>query len=200
VHTTGEMSDACEFARLDQTNEILGLMMRHWNTIAGTLFKGEVYVPLLLENEDGVMHGNDWAHGFMRGMHMRHDGWAEHERITFGARHRGLLDNPRRKPYCEFTRRGTQVVRERVSKIPLIRLSFTAPSSVFSSKIALLDPDSLLKSCSNFQVSATPKNPATGARLSSPSPPHSTSCTSSPTRTGTDHSAQPWEHCAEARS
>jgi hypothetical protein len=31
----GEMSDACEFGSLDETNEILGLMMRHWNTIAG---------------------------------------------------------------------------------------------------------------------------------------------------------------------
>jgi uncharacterized protein len=73
----GEMSDACEFRSIDQANEILGLMMRHWNTIAGTLFKGEVYVPLLLEDEDGIAHGNDWARGFMRGMHMRHDGWAE---------------------------------------------------------------------------------------------------------------------------
>jgi uncharacterized protein len=52
-------------------------MMRHWNTIARTLNKGEVYVPLLLEDEDGMAHGNDWAHGFMRGMGMRHDGWAE---------------------------------------------------------------------------------------------------------------------------
>ena len=57
----GEMSDACEFSSLEEANEILGLMMRHWNTIAGTLFKGEVYVPLLLEGEDGVAHGNDWA-------------------------------------------------------------------------------------------------------------------------------------------
>ena len=73
----GEMSDACEFSSLEEANEILGLMMRHWNTIAGTLFKGEVYVPLLLEDEDGMAHGNDWARGFMRGMHMRHDGWAE---------------------------------------------------------------------------------------------------------------------------
>ena len=73
----GEMSEACEFESLDQANEILGLMMRHWNTIAGTLFKGEVYVPLLLEDENGVAHGNDWARGFMRGMDMRHDGWAE---------------------------------------------------------------------------------------------------------------------------
>jgi len=61
----------------EEANEILGLMMRHWNTIAGTLFKGEVYVPLLLQSEDGVAHGNDWARGFMRGMHMRHEGWAE---------------------------------------------------------------------------------------------------------------------------
>jgi uncharacterized protein len=73
----GEMSDACEFSSLKEANEILGLMMRHWNTVAGTLFKGEVYVPLLLEDEHGMAQGNDWARGFMRGMRMRHDGWAE---------------------------------------------------------------------------------------------------------------------------
>ncbi len=38
----GEMSDTCEFGSLDEANEILGLMMRHWNDIAGTLFKGRV--------------------------------------------------------------------------------------------------------------------------------------------------------------
>jgi uncharacterized protein len=73
----GEMAETCEFGSIDYANEILRLMMRHWNTIAGTLFKGEVYVPLLLEDENGVAHGNDWARGFMRGMGMRHDGWAE---------------------------------------------------------------------------------------------------------------------------
>jgi len=73
----GEMSDACEFGSLGEANEILGLMMRHWNTIASTLFKDEVYVPLLLQDENGVANGNDWARGFMGGMHMRHDGWAE---------------------------------------------------------------------------------------------------------------------------
>jgi uncharacterized protein len=72
-----EMSEACEFSNLDEANEILGLMMRHWNTIASTLFKDEVYVPLLLHDENGVARGNDWARGFMRGMHMRQDGWAE---------------------------------------------------------------------------------------------------------------------------
>jgi uncharacterized protein len=72
----GEMSQACEFGRLSEANEILGLMMRHWNTIAGTLIKGEVYVPLLLEDDDVTAHGNDWAWGFMRGMDMRRDSWA----------------------------------------------------------------------------------------------------------------------------
>jgi uncharacterized protein len=73
----GEMSDACEFGSPDEANEILGLMMRHWNEIAGTLNKDEVYVPLLLQDENGVASSNDWAHGFMRGKLMRHDGWAE---------------------------------------------------------------------------------------------------------------------------
>ena len=66
-----------EFSGLEEARDILGLLMRHWNTIAGTLLKGEPHIPLLLEDENGVAHGNDWARGFMRGMHMRHDGWAE---------------------------------------------------------------------------------------------------------------------------
>ena len=68
---SGEMADACQFGSLDEANEILGLMMRHWNTIASALYKGEVYVPLLLEDADVMAHGNDWARGFMRGMGMR---------------------------------------------------------------------------------------------------------------------------------
>ena len=39
--------------------------------------QGRIYVPLLLEDENCVAHGNDWAHGFMRGTLMRHDGWTE---------------------------------------------------------------------------------------------------------------------------
>jgi len=71
----GEMSDTCEFSSLDEANEILGRMMRHWNTIAAALNKDEVYGPILLQDENGVAHGNDWAHGFMQGTLMRHDGW-----------------------------------------------------------------------------------------------------------------------------
>jgi uncharacterized protein len=73
----GEMSYTCEFASLDDENEILGLMTRHWKTIAGTLIEDKVYLPLLLEDENGTEHGNDWAIGFLRGVDMRHDGWEE---------------------------------------------------------------------------------------------------------------------------
>jgi yecA family protein len=44
----GEMSDACEFGSFVEPNEILGMMMRYWNDIAGTLNKDEVYVPTQL--------------------------------------------------------------------------------------------------------------------------------------------------------
>ena len=73
----GEMSEVVEFSSLDEAQEILNLMMRHWNKIASTLYKGEIHVPLIFEDEKGELHGNDWARGFMRGMQMRHDGWAE---------------------------------------------------------------------------------------------------------------------------
>jgi uncharacterized protein len=77
-HVLGE--DHC-FDSNDQAVEILGLVMRHWNTIASalalTLEKDDVYLPLLLEDENSVAHGNDWAHGFMRGVRLNPDGWSE---------------------------------------------------------------------------------------------------------------------------
>jgi uncharacterized protein len=73
----GEMSEACAFETLDQAREALGLILRHWNGIAATLNKGDVHLPLLLENENGVCLGNDWSRGFMRGVHMRSEAWAK---------------------------------------------------------------------------------------------------------------------------
>ena len=61
-----ETPETHQFESLEEANEILGLMMRHWNDIAGTLSKGDVYLPLLILDENGVEHGNDWARGFIR--------------------------------------------------------------------------------------------------------------------------------------
>jgi uncharacterized protein len=58
-----------------QATDILGLLMRHWNAISSELFRTlkepEVYMPVLLEDDEGIAHGNDWARGFMRGVQAR---------------------------------------------------------------------------------------------------------------------------------
>lgn len=77
-HVFGE---AHFFDNHDQASEILGLVMRHWNTIASALFltleKDDVYLPVLLEDADGLVRGNDWAYGFMRGTRLRPYSWQE---------------------------------------------------------------------------------------------------------------------------
>ena len=72
-----EPSEAHPFESVEQANEILGLLMRHWNDVAGALSKGDAHLPVLLEDESGMAHGTDWARGFIRGTRLRHDGWAE---------------------------------------------------------------------------------------------------------------------------
>ena len=50
--------------------------MRHWNATVHTLQSGETFLPLLLDDEDGVASADDWAIGFVRGMEMRRDSWS----------------------------------------------------------------------------------------------------------------------------
>jgi uncharacterized protein len=56
--------------------DFLSLIMRHWNNIAETLHSGEVFLPLLVEDANGITHANDWASGFIRGMELRKAEWA----------------------------------------------------------------------------------------------------------------------------
>jgi uncharacterized protein len=69
------------FDSQQQAEEIIHLLMRHWNTIASELQRSvdeeHVYLPVLLQDETGVVRGNDWANGFMRGVQLRPDGWRE---------------------------------------------------------------------------------------------------------------------------
>jgi len=73
----GPMDETCEFDSLDQANDILGLISRNWNIIAGTLYADEPYLPMMFENDEGVATGNDWARGFMRGVEMRREAWVD---------------------------------------------------------------------------------------------------------------------------
>jgi uncharacterized protein len=66
-----------QFERFDEANHVLGLIMRHWNSIAATLESGDVHLPILFEDSNGTCRGNDWARGFMRGVEMRRGSWAD---------------------------------------------------------------------------------------------------------------------------
>lgn len=56
--------------------DLVFLVIRHRDNIAHTLRSGDVFLPLLLEGEQGIYRANDWAIGFMRGMEMRRAKWA----------------------------------------------------------------------------------------------------------------------------
>ena len=68
--------DQTVFEDTSSAQVFMSLLMRHWNAIADTFNSGEVYLPLLLEDESGITHGNDWANGFLRGMEFGKDDWA----------------------------------------------------------------------------------------------------------------------------
>ncbi len=72
-----DLPEAREFSGLDEANEILGLILRHWNGIAATLHRGDPHLPVLLEDAHGVCQASEWSHGFVRGMNMRPTRWAE---------------------------------------------------------------------------------------------------------------------------
>lgn len=63
----------------DHACTVLSLIMRHWNTISSALHRtmrqGGIYLPVLMVDEHGMVGGNDWAWGFMRGVRCRPAGW-----------------------------------------------------------------------------------------------------------------------------
>jgi uncharacterized protein len=77
-----------EFQDEDEMHEFFGLIMRHWNSVARTLNSSEPFMPFLLEDDAGVARANDWALGFVRGMKLRQEDWAE---LFDDEEHGGLL-------------------------------------------------------------------------------------------------------------
>src|SRR3954470_20266466 len=73
----GEMADEDAFSSQQQLKDFLDLVMRNWNVIANTLQSGDVFLPLLLEDNHGTTPANDWARGFMRGMAFGREDWSE---------------------------------------------------------------------------------------------------------------------------
>jgi uncharacterized protein len=71
------MADDEAFADEEELQDFLSLLMRRWNSIGCKLESDDVFTPLLFEDEAGTAHGNDWACGFMRGVHFHPGAWEE---------------------------------------------------------------------------------------------------------------------------
>jgi len=80
--------DDLVFENIEEAEHFYELVVRHWNAINGTFRKGEIYMPVLAEDDDGIVSGNDWAKGFLKGAQLRFDPWAE---IFDDEEHGGVL-------------------------------------------------------------------------------------------------------------
>ena len=63
------------FDTMSEARWFTELIMRHWNDVNQRLENDEAFLPLLLEDADGVAPGNDWANGFLAGTQLRRDIW-----------------------------------------------------------------------------------------------------------------------------
>ena len=72
----GEMINEPEFQSKQVLNDLIGLITKHWNAVSRALHEGDVYTPLLTEDENGIARANDWSNGFLRGMDLRKGSWA----------------------------------------------------------------------------------------------------------------------------
>lgn len=61
----------------EETQCFFDLLMHYWNGVVSRLSSGDAYLPYLLEHPDGSIYGNEWAHGFMRGIVLGEDDWRE---------------------------------------------------------------------------------------------------------------------------
>jgi uncharacterized protein len=78
VITSGETADGdLVFESPKEAEAFFGILMRYWNEINGTFQSGDFYMPYLIEDEHGNVHGNDWAKGFQEGTRLRYETWAE---------------------------------------------------------------------------------------------------------------------------
>ena len=71
----GELVQGHGVSTLEEAQELLNLLTRHWNTIAATLLRDEPYPVLIEQGGEDDLAGEEWARGFVLGMSIRGDGW-----------------------------------------------------------------------------------------------------------------------------
>ncbi len=71
----GELVQGHGVSTIEEAQELLNLLTRHWNTIAATLLRDEPYPVLIERGGKDDLAGEEWARGFVLGMSIRDDGW-----------------------------------------------------------------------------------------------------------------------------
>src|SRR5271165_1625635 len=71
------LADEELFPSNESVQLFLQLIMHHWNEVGNAFRTEDFFIPLLLEDDDEKVHGNNWAIGFLRGVDMRKDAWQE---------------------------------------------------------------------------------------------------------------------------
>ena len=65
IIATGSSGQSNIFKNEKEFKLFFDIIMRHWNHINETYNNGDVYMPYLLEDDQGVAKANDWALGFL---------------------------------------------------------------------------------------------------------------------------------------
>ena len=66
-------------------------------SLAANFEEENVFTRLLFEDEEGIAHGNDWARGFMRGVHFQSFSLAGKQRflsLRFGQKYKTAAEKP----------------------------------------------------------------------------------------------------------
>jgi uncharacterized protein len=66
-----------DFKNVSEAERFMELVNQHWNHVNAQLNKGDLFLPLVFEDENGDVRCNDWANGFSTGVDMRPDIWTE---------------------------------------------------------------------------------------------------------------------------
>ena len=63
------------FDSKEQADEIMEILLEHWNFIAEAFASGISYYPFLYADQNDNCSANDWADGFMYAVQLRESGW-----------------------------------------------------------------------------------------------------------------------------
>jgi len=67
--------DESAFPTSKALEQFADLLLGHWLEISNTLQEGRPFHPWLQEDQDGAVHGNEWAQGFVEGMQLMQEDW-----------------------------------------------------------------------------------------------------------------------------